>query len=222
MYNRRVENEIIEKIKSFEETLIIPCGYAPNFVEKVLEDNPKYAFYIARLQTRNSVNAYVDETQVAIAYQNKEFDLDDVYAVDTAADVMSLLSRYIGNYKTRLGLVTGGNVDIVSAFKEFRDKYTVVYPNFTQVGIKQYSLGSKEICQLEFEYRIGRVKLNMMEVQVQAQVDKIAATLFNPSMPAEVKAYLAHNYLATSIVYYGADVNSNLEKSYVHLTLINI
>ena len=217
MESEKVKSEIINRIKRFEENITIPQGFDASTIDEIIAENPQLMFYIAEFQVRKGISPLFQvETKLQIQYHNKDFDLNNVYAVTTVSDILSLISRFIGNYKTNLGVIVDSNLDIGSAFGEFKTKYSVMYPNFTRAQITGCSFDGKAIYKFDFTYRIGRVKLNLMESEIQSEVDRVAQLLFNKSMPAEAKAYLAHNYLATSIVYHGADAVSNLEKSYVH------
>lgn len=217
MISERVEDQIIDQIKRFEENIILPDGYQASVIDDIIAKVPQLMFYIEQLQPVQGISMFFRvETKVRIQYHNTDVNFDDVYAVSTASDVLSLLSRYVGNYKSNLGFVAAPNLDVEGALDEFIANYGVMYPHFTQAQISQCELDRKAIHRFNFVYRIGRVKLNLMESEIRSEVDRVARFLFNDSMPAEAKAYLAHNYLATSIVYYGADVTSNLEKSYVH------
>ena len=214
---KQVENEIINKIKNFEESITIPAGYDASILERILNNNPRLLFYIKDLQIRKGINPFFQvETYVQIQYNNHDFDINDVCVVSTISDILSLLCRYIGNYKTRLALIVDSQLDIDATVSKFKEKYSVFYPNFTQAKFTGYVVGKRSIYEFEFTYRIGRVKLNMMEAEIQIEVERISKLLFHPSMPSEAKIYLAHNYLASSITYYGTEDVSNLEKSYVH------
>lgn len=214
---RQVENEIIGKIKNFEKSINIPAGYDASILERILAQNPRLLFYIRDLQIRKGISSFFQvETRVQIQYHNHDFDINDVHVVSTISDILSLLCRYIGNYKTKLALIADSQLDIGATFTKFKEKYSVFYPNFTQARFTGYIVGKRSIYEFEFTYRIGRVKLNMMETEIQTEVDRISKLLFHPPMPPEAKIYLAHNYLASSITYYGTGDVSNLEKSYVH------
>lgn len=200
---KQVENEIINKIKNFDGSINIPAGYDPSILERILNQNPRLLFYINDMQIRKGINPFFQvETRVQIQYHNHDFDINDVHVVSTISDILSLLCRYIGNYKTRLALIADSQLDIGATFTKFKEKYSVFYPNFTQAMFTGYIVGKRSIYEFEFTYRIGRVKLNMMETEIQTEVDRISKLLFHPPMPPEAKIYLAHNY--------------HLEKSYVH------
>lgn len=214
---KQVENEIINKIKNFEESINIPAGYDTSILERILNQNPRLLIYIKDLQIKKGINPFFQvETKLQVHYHNQEISLSDVYAVSAASDILSLISRYTGNYKSKLAIIADPEIDIKTVLSTFNEKYSVLYPNLIRSNFVEYRIDRKAICKFDFEYRIGRVKLNMMEAEIQSEVDRISELLFNSSMPPEAKIYLAHNYLASSITYYGTGDISNLEKSYVH------
>lgn len=69
-------------------------------------------------------------------------------------------------------------------------------------------------CRIDFTYRIGRLKLTMMERTVDKEVERLAGELFTPDMPPETKAYIAHNYLAKTVEYWLKEDADPLEMSY--------
>ena len=217
MDDQSIKRELIDKIKRFDENITLSDGYDVDIIEKVLTENPKLMFYIAGLQIKKGISLRLKvETTVRVQYQNKDFDFNDIYAVSTISDILSLISSYIGNYKAKLGIIVDSNLNIENAFDEFREKYGAMCPNFVQAQISGCKVNGKALYKFDFSYRIGKVKLTMMENEIQSEICRISDMLFTQSMPAEAKVYLAHNYLATSVVYYGVDAISNLERSYVH------
>ena len=52
-----------------------------------------------------------------------------------------------------------------------------------------------------------------MELEVNAEVQRISRMLITPGMPTEAKVYLAHNYLATTVEYL-KNHDNRLEMSY--------
>lgn len=212
-----IENLIVEQIKGFRVSLNIPDGIDDTVIGAVITRNPKLLFYIAAYQVQKQISpSFQVETRLTITYQNKDVDYSDIYVVTTEQDVLGLLSRYAGNYKTKLGIVAENNLNISDIFDRFHDKYSVLFPHFTYATMSCSSIDDKVLAKFDFTYRIGKVKLNIMENEIKAEIEKVSKLIFTPNMPKEVKAYIAHNYLATSIVYYGVDAVSNLEKSYVH------
>lgn len=66
-----------------------------------------------------------------------------------------------------------------------------------------------------FRYRIGKVKLAMMQSAVEKKVAELAALLFRADMPSAAKAYIAHNYLARRVAYWRKEEANPLECSYM-------
>lgn len=217
MDKKGIENFIINQIRDFQSQIDLPDGADSDMVDAVIMRMPQLLFYISDYQIQKRISAsFQVESRLKIKYQNKDFDFSDIHAVTTEQDIMSLLNRYVGNYKTKLGIIIDCNLNISEIFNRFHEKYSVMFPHFTQASMSSVSMGDMLLVKFDFTYRIGKVKLALMDNEIQAEVEKVASRIFFSDMPKEVKAYIAHNYLATTIVYYGADAISNLEKSYVH------
>lgn len=216
MFSEKPVNELIEKIKRFEENIPIPSDYDETLYERAIIKNPKLIFYVESLQIKKGISpTFQVTTKLQIKYHNKDMNLSDIYSISTVADIFSLICRYVGNYKPTLGVIIDTEIDVSKTFDEFVEKYGVAYPNYIGATISGFTYNNRSAYKFTFRYRIGKVKLNMMENEVRAEVERVSKLLFDASMPPEAKIYLAHNYLATSVDYYGADTVSTLERSYV-------
>lgn len=87
------------------------------------------------------------------------------------------------------------------ALEEYEDKYGKYLPNYTGISYTSWNYGVGIKYEIDIKYRIGTVKLKMMEEEMKQEVDRICKLLFLPGMPAEAKILLAHNYLARTITY---------------------
>ena len=217
MYKDKVINGILEKIAGFNENIAVPCGYGSIIWDEIITKAPKLLFFIQEMNLKKSESSVFGGTEnLQLVYHNRDIDIGDVFYLTEKAEVLSRLHSYVGNYKTKIGIVTDFSFDVGSVFNEFSKKYGAFFSNFASYEMSGSACGNKAIYIIRFKYRIGHVKLNMMEIEVKKEIERVCKLLFDSDMPAEAKAYLAHNYLATSVVYYGADSTSNLEKSYVH------
>ena len=211
-----MSNEILDKIISFEDIILINSSDPQEEIDKIIVSNPRLLFYIDDIKYVKSINmTFGIDYKVRVTYKNKDLDYKDIYILSTENEMLSLISRYIGNYKSKLAVVFDFDFDIDQAFERFKIKSWTMYPNFSSASISSFSVCNKFCYIIDFEYRIGKVKLNMMENEVKSEVNRISHLLFSDDYPQELKVYLAHNYLATTITYYGAGEISILERSYV-------
>lgn len=179
-------------------------------VKAAINANPKIAYYLHSCTVEGGLNLYTITAQ----YIHKETKLSDICVVNTGEECLRYMCQYVGDYKKKLIIVVNNTVDLSKASNEFHVKHAPFYPNLVSISSKGYhSYGEYTVFEFGFTYRIGQVKLNMMEQEVDAEVERIADLLFLPGMPAEAKVYLAHNYLAANVVYRDNDQNS-LQSSY--------
>lgn len=134
--------------------------------------------------------------------------------VTSEAACLQQMCQAVGTYRKKLLVSAIGKLDPDHLLDVFQKKYAAAYPNLLEISVMVYDAGTtKMVYAFDFTYRIGQVKLNMMEQEVEREVARVAEMLFLPDMPAEAKIYLAHNYLASTVQYRLKHSNS-LDTSY--------
>ena len=111
--------------------------------------------------------------------------------------------------------VDTSKVDAEKVFYSFFDKTGSSYPNITHMKFsKHWVKGSKTATYtFFFDYRIGKVKLAMMDIDVEKKIEELKNQMFLKDMPPEAKIYLAHNYLCMTVKY-NKNWENNLKMSY--------
>ena len=211
------KSELLEALQRFEKRITFSATRADfNTLYNVIAENIKISYYILRTSATPS---YCGEAKITfnVEYKDTEVPLGDVHVVSTNEEAHSILCQYIGNYKTRLVLFAKPGVNIESEYQRFITASAPFYPNYLKAEISMGRLDAKLLPYYEFcfDYRIGRVKLAMMENEINEEIARLASQLFLPGMSDEAKAFLAHNYLAHTIKYTLKDNISSLEKSYM-------
>lgn len=191
-------------------------GVYGNIFRDAVAQNVKLAYYVNSMTTSMSY-AGMPRVVFHVQYHNTEVSPSDIFVVSSIEEVQSILCQYIGNYKTRLVLLAGYGVDVAFAYNKFVETTAPFYSNF--VGARLIK-GAPAMLPMHyydfyFDYRIGKVKLAMMENETDAEVERLAKQMFLPGMSDETKAFLAHNYLAYTIDYTLKENASSLEKSYM-------
>lgn len=211
------ESELLKALQRFETPITVDAvGVSPNIFKNVIEQNVKISYYVAGMSSSKTYFG-IPKIIFNVQYKNTDISQNDIYVVSSEEEVQSILCRYIGNYKSHLVLFAKNGVDMESAYDKFAVVNAAFYPNYIGANVErwQFPLLSIPYYDFWFEYRIGKVKLAMMENEMDAEVERIAKQLFLPSMSDETKAFLAHNYLAYTIDYNLNENASNLEKSYM-------
>lgn len=208
------KQRMIREILSFQTEVDVTSTKPINdLLNELYAEEPRLIVYLDNI----SLKTIGWSSKLILRYCNKDIDPSDVMLVDTYDDVMSALFQCIGNYKKKFVLI-GKSADlIVSAYNKFSEHDTYAYPNFRRA--EEWRWGSSysplQAVLFDCEYRIGKVKLIMMDMAVLTEVDRITRDLHLAEFPEEVKIYLTHNYLATTIAYYQNEKASNLERSYL-------
>lgn len=172
--------------------------------------NPKIAYYLHNCTVEGGLNLYTINAQ----YIHKDTKLSNICVVNTDEECLQYMCQHVGDFRKKLITVVRNTVNLQKVVNEFHVKHTPFYPQLTNIASKGYhGYGEYVVYEFDFTYRIGQVKLNMMEQEVDAEVERITKLLFLPGMPVEAKIYLAHNYLAANVLYRDNDQNS-LQSSY--------
>ena len=211
------ETELLKALQSFQTKIELDAvGTDSNIFENVIAQNIKIAYYLSEL---SAYMKYSIPPKVVfdVRYHNTKVSADDIYVVSTNEEVHSVLCQYIGNYKTRLVLFAKPGVNVKAEYEKFVVVNSHFYSNYmgAEIAMGKSSIAPMPYYDFYFDYRIGKVKLQMMENETDAEIERIAKQLFLPSMNSETKAFLAHNYLAHTIDYTLIEDASPLEASYM-------
>ena len=131
--------------------------------------------------------------------------------------IENIRHKSIRKYENDIVISVAKSVDINEVYSNFMVAYQGFYSNLISIECRQQMMmGSRrKIIQFTFKYRIGRVKLTMMETAVNKKVEELGRTLFCSGMPNETKAFIAHNYLAKTVTYWLDKDAKPLDKSYM-------
>ena len=212
------ELELLRALERFETNITIDAaGVKPTLIEDAVAKNIKIAYY---LESVTSSISYVGGAKYLLRaqYRNTQVPMRDIFVASSKEQIKSIFCQYVGNYKKRVVIFVPNGVNMDAAYKEFMEVQAPFYANLEQIGFQrsETSVCHMPIYDFLFDYRIGKVKLEMMEIEVDAEVERIANLLFLPGMPPATKVLLAHNYLACTVQYYLKKDASDLEKSYMH------
>ena len=211
-----LEIELLKALQRFEPRITFDAMEVDSSIfDEVIAKNIKITYYLEEVSC-SPMYFFGPQILFKVKYKNTEVSHNDIYIVSSEEEVHSILCQYIGNYKSRLVLYAKPEVDVRAEYDKFSETDTPFYANYTGARIKIVNSSASPMPYYDFyfNYRIGKVKLAMMESEMDAEIERIAKQLFLPSMPNETKAFLAHNYLASTIDYTLKDDANALEKSY--------
>lgn len=209
--DKNAQKTIVDGMLAFKPSIVFTTSSNPTeTVKAAINSNPKIAYYLHGYSISGMMNRY----EVRSQYIHKDTKLSEICTVNSGEECLRYMCQYVGNYKKKLIVVVKNSVDLSKVSNEFHEKHAPFYSNLVSISTSGYhSYGEYAVFEFGFAYRIGQVKLNMMEREVDAEVARIAKLLFSPGMPVEAKIYLAHNYLAANVVYKDKNANS-LDSSY--------
>lgn len=136
--------------------------------------------------------------------------------IKTDTEVLDKLKASVEKYEDNVTLlIDTKKVDVNKISHLFSEKYGTFYSNLVSIGcsMRGVSISSVYSCKFNFKYRIGKVKLSMMEIEVDKKVKEISRMIFLPDMPIEARILIAHNYLCVTVDY-NKDWENKLTTSY--------
>ena len=159
------ESELLTALMRFEKRIAINAiGVSPNILSKAIAMDVRIAYYLTQISTSveyGSVPRYIFNVE----YKDTDLPLSDIYVVSSGAEVHSILCRYIGGYKTRLVIFAPSGIDVGLEYNKFSTVNAPFYSNYmgAKLTTGSFSNVSMTYYYFYFDYRIGKVKLMMME-----------------------------------------------------------
>lgn len=152
-----------------------------------------------------------------VTYRNKDIPVSEVSTANSDDELDEVLHASVRKFISKKIVIVRNTVNVSAVFHNFVALSYGFYSNLIEVQPMWYEWKQLGVLCVEFAfaYRIGRVKLNMMEAEVNKKIKELGSTLFTADMSPEVKAYIAHNYLAKTITYHNKDEANALERSYL-------
>lgn len=209
---QEIKSDIKRALLSQQNKIVIPHYNAAVLFEQVLEENPLIAVQIDRVSTTATFGRLV----VYVDYNGDELP-QHVSRVNNEREFEQALHKSIGKYASRALIISPASVNVEQLYHNFYTAYGGYYSNLTKMAFEQKrgGRGAETWNTFTFTYRIGRLRLGVMERLVDEKAAAIAKQLFLPSMSSQVKAYVAHNYLAVNVEYCNNKSATPLERSYL-------
>lgn len=186
-------------------------GSISDLVHAAFREDPRIIYHVERVRAEAaSRNRYVLRPQ----YRNEEVGPACVAYAPTLRDCLLQFDEFARLCVERAAIVTDVSVDPICFFEAARDRAAGAQANLLNISIgHRRSYDEFLLLNLVFTYRIERAKLRQMEQEIKAEVQRVGKMLFRVGMPPEVKIYLAHNYLTTTVTY-DLKADNDLEMSY--------
>lgn len=213
---KEIKKEILRSILNFETRINIEHPQAKKLFDEVLDEHPEAKFYIKSIRP-HSLFGFGSKGRFVLSYTNTDISPQAVKKAETYDEVEIALRTCVEKYLPIAILCVPASIDISKSYYDFMVEYEGFYSNLVglEYTTQSFALSSTKYVTFEFQYRIGRVKLNMMERAVDEEVERISEFLFSKDMLPETKAYVAHNYLVKTVKYWLKEEANPLEESYM-------
>ncbi len=210
----QAKREIAEALKRFDTSITIDHPSADGLFLDVLNEQPELQFYIKSYRKILYIGI---GSRYKLSYANTDIPQSAVTRARTYDEFENALHACIERYLTKTVICVPAAFDIANAYNSFHLAYSGYYSNMTAIQCQTVQFPSSRVkyAIITVTYRIGRVKLSMMERQVDTEVERLSSLLFARDMLPETKAYVAHNYLAKTVEYWRKDDANPLERSYM-------
>lgn len=208
-YKERIKSDLINR----KERITVAYYNAPQLFKEVLNENPAIAASIEEASFAGLLVGGVFN----VKYSKSAATVCETFKADTAEQLEDILHGSIRRYENDVVVSVAQSVDINEFYADFSVAYSGFYSNLLSIECRQSMMAGsrRKTAWFTFKYRIGRVKLTMMETEVNRKVAELGRTLFCKGMSDETKAFIAHNYLAKTVTYWLDEDAKPLEKSYM-------
>lgn len=191
--------------------------YGASILFDAIRKDPRALFYIknSRVETR-PYGCF----EAVIEYENQDIDLATIEYVTSEYKAEGVIDYSIRRYYDRIVLFTKEEImnqtALLSTCNRFIEDYSPLFPSLTTIlnesATSKGPFGNYVFVTLEFKYVISGYKLKQMEKTLNAAMDDVCRKIFRPSMSPLVKAYVAHNYLASTVTYWREEALSKEEE----------
>lgn len=209
-YKLKIKNALLNK----QDQISVDYYNAVELFKEVLEENPLIAVTIEKMRY---VGLFTEETFL-IKYANSTKENLSVFYADTEEEIENILHNALKKYDIEVVISADSNLSIGDIYNRFIIKYHGFYSNLISMECEKRDIfgGKRIIVKFLFKYRIGRVKLNIMETALNDEIKRLENSLFCDGMSKQVRAFVAFNYLTKEVSYWQKDFATPLEKSYMH------
>ncbi len=209
-----VKEQIKADIIAGNEKIVIKSPAAERLFYETLKENPEIFAYISGYTAAPSF--FERGLVFNMTYDNLDVPLKNIYYVRSKDALEDIYHAALSRYLPAIIIVTPPALNAWGAYSDFNVAYGGYYSNHTGTEKRAWSMerGSFAFHRFDFNYRIGRLKLTLMERDVDKEVARLEKLLFHPNMRPETKAYVAHNYLARTVEYWLKEDANPLEMSY--------
>lgn len=206
-----MRSDIIAAIQAGKEEIIL--NKSDGDLVSYIINNPKLHVKVRSIRTTYSFNKVIYRLQ----YQFLDIPDENIIIVDNLFQAEKEFLECISRFKRQAVFITlKGKVNMYSIENTFDLAYMGFYYNLLNKNcVSAFSSSKYDFYIYQFIYRLGSYKLNSMEREVNKKIEELIPKLFTPDMSKELKAYIAHNYLASTITYYNNDNANVVERSYI-------
>ena len=209
-----IKQQIKADIIAGTARFVVKSPIAERLFFETLRENPDVYAYVSGYSYMPSLA----ERGLAfkMVYHNLDVPLKSIFYINSRDRLEDVFHLALSRYLPSIIIVTPHTLDVWGAYSEFNVGYGGFYSNHTGTKKQGWSMdsGGYAFHRFDFDYRIGRLKLAMMEREVDKEVDRLSRVLFHRDMRPETKAYVAHNYLARNVEYWLKEDANPLEMSY--------
>ena len=213
---RQAIEQIREAILAKQTEIKIDIAAGADLLKEVIAEKPELSIGIKRYSVSTSYSLSAHLSIIKLEYDSVDIPPQRRCEAQNDDDVSKILHLAMETYMPDLLIVAKSDLPIFDEIGSFFRYYDGFYSNL--VSYDSYSSSFKEFgvsqAVITLKYRVGRVLLNIMEKRVDKEIEQLAKKLFCSGMSDCVKAYIAHNYIASTVSYHLNRNASGLELSH--------
>lgn len=203
--------DVIALIKAGKEEIIL--NKSDGDLIDYIVNNPKLHLKVQSISASYSLG----KVKYKLKYQYLDIPDENIVIVDNMYHAEKEFLETITTFKRQMVFISlKSKVNMFTIENTYDIAYGAFYYNLLEKNcVAAFSSSKYDFYIYQFIYRLGAYKLNSMEREVNKKIDEIVNKLFTSDMSKELKAYIAHNYLASTITYYNNENANVVERSYI-------
>ena len=196
---------VYSELRKFNRQIIIDGSFGNADFDNVIGTYPRLVAFVNSYRIRKSF--LTRQTIIDVEYKNRSLDYNHVYEVYDDRSIDRALRLTLTRYDETMIIVASDQNILRKMFnRETLTNVSTEFPYLKGAGTNRVvplRFGGRSFVYVEAKllYHVPVSKLKEQEEIVNKEVIRIAKMLFEPGMPKEVKALLAHNYLCDLATY---------------------
>lgn len=199
---------------NFRKSISLSISNAYDLFTEYVKNNPRLGIYLKEISYKTYTKLFKTYTEIILDYNNVDVPFDLVLLCNNYKDAYTTIWNNIENSEDKFIICTNKSLDLIKVIEDFKTDnmgffYKLRYIEYQSFNFDFFGLSYMIV---NITYNMKKDRLRLLEYEIDREVNRLSKILFCDDMPKETKAYIAHNYLASTITYTDVENEISLSK----------